>query len=183
MSLKYEPSLEPLHISAKYLLFNDLGLLELVGEHLRRVRVLGAPEGKTRLDPPLFLITHPAHSLVCVVHAASSQMFTWVNICGWCACSGHLRAFRVGLRREAGPHGARPVHLIITLIKWIRTSRLSIKKSLARQVRVLEAPAPFQFWVMRTTVLAIGMTGLAMRMTVLPIQTTVLAVSRGTCAV
>jgi len=25
-------------------------------------------------------------------------------------------------------HGARPVHLIITMIKWIRTSRLSIKK-------------------------------------------------------
>ena len=27
-------------------------------------------------------------------------------------------------------HGARPVHLIITMIKWIWTSRLSIKKSL-----------------------------------------------------
>ena len=27
-------------------------------------------------------------------------------------------------------HGARPVHLIITMIKWIRTSRLSIKNSL-----------------------------------------------------
>ena len=26
--------------------------------------------------------------------------------------------------------GARPVHLIITMIKWIRTSRLSIKNSL-----------------------------------------------------
>jgi hypothetical protein len=29
------------------------------------------------------------------------------------------------------PHGARPVHLIITMIKWIRTSRLSIKNSLS----------------------------------------------------
>ena len=28
-------------------------------------------------------------------------------------------------------HGARPVHLIITMIKWIRTSRLSIKNSLS----------------------------------------------------
>jgi len=28
-------------------------------------------------------------------------------------------------------HGARPVHLIITMIKWIRTSRFSIKKSLS----------------------------------------------------
>jgi len=27
--------------------------------------------------------------------------------------------------------GARPVHLIITVIKWIRTSRLSIKNSLS----------------------------------------------------
>ena len=27
-------------------------------------------------------------------------------------------------------HGARTVHLIITMIKWIRTSRLSIKNSL-----------------------------------------------------
>ena len=28
-------------------------------------------------------------------------------------------------------HGARPVHLIITMIKWILTSRLSIKNSLS----------------------------------------------------
>ena len=28
-------------------------------------------------------------------------------------------------------HGARPVHLIITMIKWFRTSRLSIKNSLS----------------------------------------------------
>ena len=27
-------------------------------------------------------------------------------------------------------HGARPVHLIVTMMKWIRTSRLSIKNSL-----------------------------------------------------
>jgi len=26
-------------------------------------------------------------------------------------------------------HGARPIHLIITTIKWIRTSRLSIQNS------------------------------------------------------
>ena len=28
-------------------------------------------------------------------------------------------------------HGARPVHLIITMIKWFRTSRLSIQNSLS----------------------------------------------------
>ena len=31
-----------------------------------------------------------------------------------------------------GCGGARPVHLIITMIKWIRTSRLSIKNCLSR---------------------------------------------------
>ena len=32
---------------------------------------------------------------------------------------------------NSNSHGARPVHLIITMIKWIRTSRLSIKNSLS----------------------------------------------------
>jgi len=31
----------------------------------------------------------------------------------------------------SNPHGARPVHLITTMIKWTRTSRLSIKNSLS----------------------------------------------------
>ena len=31
---------------------------------------------------------------------------------------------------NSNSHGARPVDLIITMIKWIRTSRLSIKNSL-----------------------------------------------------
>jgi len=33
---------------------------------------------------------------------------------------------------NSNSHGARPVHLIITVIEWIRTSRLSIKNSLCR---------------------------------------------------
>jgi len=32
---------------------------------------------------------------------------------------------------NSNSHGARPVHLIITMITWIRTSRLSIKNSLS----------------------------------------------------
>jgi len=32
---------------------------------------------------------------------------------------------------NSNPHGARPVHQIISMIKWIRTSRLSIKNSLS----------------------------------------------------
>ena len=40
---------------------------------------------------------------------------------------------------DSNSHGARPVHLIITMIKWIRTSSLSIKNSLSggAQVAVL----------------------------------------------
>ena len=32
---------------------------------------------------------------------------------------------------NSNSHGARPVHLIITMIEWIRTSRLSMKNSLS----------------------------------------------------
>jgi len=32
-------------------------------------------------------------------------------------------------KEDSNSHGARPVHLIITMQKWIRTSRLSIKNS------------------------------------------------------
>ena len=32
---------------------------------------------------------------------------------------------------HSNSHGARPVHQIISMIKWIRTSRLSIKNSLS----------------------------------------------------
>ena len=34
-------------------------------------------------------------------------------------------------KRQLNSHGARPVHLIITMIEWIRTSRLSTKNSLS----------------------------------------------------
>ena len=37
---------------------------------------------------------------------------------------------------NSNSHGARPVHLIIKMIKWIRTSRLSIKNSLSLPCKV-----------------------------------------------
>ena len=37
---------------------------------------------------------------------------------------------RLPKKRNSNSHDARPVHLIITMIKWIRTSRLSVKSSL-----------------------------------------------------
>ena len=42
-----------------------------------------------------------------------------------------LRASLVPGKGNSNSHGARPVHLIVKMIKWIRTSRLSIKNSLS----------------------------------------------------
>ena len=44
---------------------------------------------------------------------------------------------------NSNSHGARPVHLIMTMIKWIRTSRLSIKNSLWLGVASGQGP-PFR---------------------------------------
>ena len=58
---------------------------------------------------------------------------------------------------NSNSHGARPVHLINTMIKWIRTRRLSIKNALSlseqdvmqsykielREVQKGVCPAPF----------------------------------------
>ena len=43
----------------------------------------------------------------------------------------HARQVDVRLpgQGNSSSHGARPIHLIITMIQWIRTSRLSIKNS------------------------------------------------------
>jgi len=38
---------------------------------------------------------------------------------------------RLPEKRNLNSHSARPVHLIIKMIKWIRTSRVSIKNSLS----------------------------------------------------
>jgi len=42
---------------------------------------------------------------------------------------------RLSGKGNSNSHGARPVHLIIAMIKWIRTSRLSIKNSLSAQAQ------------------------------------------------
>jgi len=51
----------------------------------------------------------------------------------------HISAHQ-GLEENPGkgnptPHGARPVHPIITMLKWIRTKRLSVKNSLCKKVK------------------------------------------------
>jgi len=47
------------------------------------------------------------------------------------ACPARSRAAVSRSKGDSNSHGARPVHLIITMIKWIRTSRLSTKNSLS----------------------------------------------------
>ena len=44
-------------------------------------------------------------------------------------------------KRNSNSHGARSVHLIVMMMKWIRTSRLSMKKSLSG-VRFLVSEVP-----------------------------------------
>ena len=39
---------------------------------------------------------------------------------------------------SSNSHGARPIHLIITMIKWIRTSRLTIKNSLSWLIKFIK---------------------------------------------
>ena len=58
-------------------------------------------------------------------------------------CGGAPRKVDVRLpgKGDSNSHGARPVHQIISMIKWIRTSRLSIKNSLSLEERVLSVAA------------------------------------------
>ena len=54
------------------------------------------------------------------------------SIGGWDCIDGHPRKVDARLpgKGNSNSNGARPVHLIITMIKWTKTSRLSIKNSL-----------------------------------------------------
>ena len=67
---------------------------------------------------------------------------------------GFSRKVYVRLRGKgnANSHAARPVHLIITIIKWIRISRLSIKNSLSSGLRT-----GLGFWVERLEVRGEGL--------------------------
>ena len=51
----------------------------------------------------------------------------------WCVTRKVKRKIDVRLpgRRNSDSHGARPVHLIVSMKKWIRTSGLSIIKELS----------------------------------------------------
>jgi len=46
-------------------------------------------------------------------------------------CANRKVDVRLPGKGNSKSHDARPVHLVITMIKWIQTSRLSIKNSLS----------------------------------------------------
>ena len=53
-------------------------------------------------------------------------------------------------KETSNSHGAGPVHLIITMMKWIRTSRLSIRNSLSLVPST--TPTHFRDYISRFTV-------------------------------
>ena len=98
-------------------------LSALVRIHLLTVRIAGeAWAGGERLGRAVFPSSDWAARQAQTVVAGEGG-----------ACS--LPEVGGGVRCPA--HGARPVHLIITMIKGIRTSRFSIKNSLSLEVRKL----------------------------------------------
>jgi len=109
MSLKYEPASEPLHISAVAL----------------RVSLRRAARCLTSRNP--------------ATRSTLSRTSRHFRATGDWTKTGPTRETHPSRRswaaeaRYSSSHGARPVHLIITMVKWIRTSRLSIKNSLWRQ--------------------------------------------------
>ena len=55
--------------------------------------------------------------------------------------AGHRKVdIRLPGKGNLNSHGAKPVHLIITMMKWIRTSSLSIKNSLSLDHLAEHAP-------------------------------------------
>ena len=63
-----------------------------------------------------------------------ARFWPWLSAIKSSSCPLFARKRRGGLgsgKGNSNSHGARPVHLIITMIKWIRTTRLSIKNSLS----------------------------------------------------
>ena len=63
------------------------------------------------------------------------------NMCNEFRCGPRKVNVRLPGNGNSNSHGARPVHLIITMIKWTQTSRLSITNSLSSGAGVLRGAA------------------------------------------
>ena len=64
----------------------------------------------------------------CAIRLFRSPLFLFSR---GCVSSFRKVDARLPGKGDSNSHGARPVHLFITMIKWIRNSRLSIKNSLS----------------------------------------------------
>ena len=108
---------------------NERAVLHMNGSTPTRAHAI-VPEEGSHLRLMDFCITlHMDGSTAIIAHT---------TVPGFAACGLGCRKedgkvdVRLPGKGNSNSHGARPVHLIITMIKWIRTSRLSIKNSLFR---------------------------------------------------
>ena len=56
--------------------------------------------------------------------------------------SDHIRIRTPDPDQESCPHGARPVHLIVTMVEWTRTSRMAMKNSPSSRCRWFQGSRP-----------------------------------------
>ena len=112
MSLKYEPSSEPVADAQLHARFQMCSGSE-AGSYLR---LIDFP-----LQSPTLNYTHGTAHWSEEEEGSIVMYLTKSNI----GSEEYVLQFQV----TSNSCGARPVHLIITMIKWIRTSRLSMKNS------------------------------------------------------
>jgi hypothetical protein len=66
------------------------------------------------------------------MHQDASGLFRYVQVPWLQVVAGSRKVdIRLPGKENSNSHGARPVHQIISMINWIRTSRLSINNSLS----------------------------------------------------
>ena len=129
IDLRFTPGLPPGWIrisSGRERIFIELRRRTVNVRRLERARNEGTT-GPKRLDDTrcttykrrINYRTEALTSRVCIMKTI--MKFKMINVC----------RFRLPGKGNSNSHGARPFHLIITMIKWIRTSRLSIKNSLS----------------------------------------------------
>ena len=112
----------------------------------------------TRWSTTLSLQVNLPHAIYCWAKCSANLVTRWPHApqsrgqrippsppCGWSSTCIHTQAdTRLPGKGNSNFYGARPVHQIISMIKWTRTSRFSIKKSISStSVRSTgECPSP-----------------------------------------
>ena len=96
------------------------------------------PAGLAQVPPPRKLSSYESRKTIGLCHVLKWTASVGIDFSKikWLADKLTTRNVDVRLpgKGNSNSHGARPVHLLITMIKRIRTSRLSIKNSLSRSM-------------------------------------------------